>query len=249
MRTVIVDDEQEAREALHQMLQLFCPEIKIVGMASNLPESLDLISTQKPELVFLDIDLGGHSGFDLLQKLKVRNFQTVFVTAFDQYAIQAIRINALDYIMKPINPDDLIQAVKKAGDLKTAPSDQAYESLLESRRKGEFDKIGVSTSQGISFIELNKIIRLESEDNYTHIHLDGENPLLISKTIKSFEEILPKDRFIRCHQSHIVHLSFVRGYKRIDGGTLEVVGNPNVPVSRSRRKLVQDILTRYFPSV
>lgn len=245
IKALVVDDEPEALRGLASLLKLFCPEVEVVGLAASVSEALQRIKELRPELVFLDIELKDGTGFDILEQVAERNFSTVFVTAFDHYAIKALRFNAMDYLLKPVDPDELAAAVAKV----KQGGVPDYTHLLKGHRQGEFTKIGVPGSKGTIYLELTDIIRMESSNNYTFIHCLLSKPLLISKTIKSFEGILPDDLFIRCHQRHIINLNYVRSYIRNDGAHLVIEGGTEIPISRANRSRVEKQLGRKFPSL
>lgn len=245
IRTLIVDDEPEALRGMESLLKLFCAQVNVLGLATGVADALKQIKELKPELVFLDIELKDGTGFDILEQVSDRSFSTIFVTAFDHYAIKALRFNAMDYLLKPVDPDELVASVAKIRQ-EAAPD---YSHLLKSHRHGEFTKIGVPGSKGTIYLELSDIIRMESSNNYTFIHCANSKPLLISKTIKSFEGILPEDMFIRCHQRHIINLNYVRSYVRNDGAYLLIEGNSEIPISRANRAKVEKQLGRKFPSL
>ncbi len=245
MRTILVDDEPTALKGLDSLLQIFCPEIKVVGTASSVAEALVQIKNLQLALVFLDIEMKDGNGFDVLERSEIQNFSTIFVTAFDQYAIKALRLHAIDYLLKPIEPDELVAAIERAKNIEIPD----YKPLIESNKTKHFTKIGVPGRSGTTYIELNNICRLESSNNYTFIHCIDDKPILISRTIKSFEELLPETQFIRCHQRHIVNLDKVQAFERNDGAHFLMKDGSQIPISRANRSLVDKLLIARFPSL
>jgi len=245
MRALLVDDEPAAIKGLESLLNLFCPDIKIIGVANSVNEALNQINLLAPELIFLDIEMKDGNGFDVLERTQNQNFSTIFVTAFDQYAIKALRMHAMDYLLKPIDPDELVAAIERV--IKHGAPD--YKPLIESNTTKTFKKIGVPGSRGTTYIELDTICRLESSNNYTYIYCGETKPILISRTIKSFEELLPEGQFIRCHQRHIVNLDKVHAFERNDGAHLLMKDGAQIPISRANRSLVDKLLIARFPSL
>jgi two-component system LytT family response regulator len=245
MNAVIIDDEPEAIRGMSSLLELFCPEIHLIGMAKSVKEGISTIMKLEPDLVFLDVQLKDGNGFDLLAGILQRNFHTIFVTAHDRYAIKALRFNAMDYLLKPVDPEELVQAVNRA-----KQSEQPnYTYLLEGAESGNFDRIAVPDSKGTNYIALKQIFRLEASNNYTYIHLLNDKPRLVSKTIKSFEELLPEDVFIRCHQSHIVNIQYVVSFERTENAQLTLQDKTIIPVSRAKRSGIEAALVKRYPSL
>ncbi len=245
IKAVIIDDEPEAIRGMSSLLELFCPEIQLIGTANSVKEGITTILESEPNLVFLDVQMKDGNGFDLLGGLQQRNFHTIFVTAHDRYAIKALRFNAMDYLLKPVDPEELVQAVNrlKHSDLPN------YTHLLEGAESGNFDRIAVPDSKGTNYIALKQICRLEASNNYTYIHLLNDKPRLVSKTIKSFEELLPEDVFIRCHQSHIVNIQYVVSFERTENAQLTLQDKTIIPVSRAKRPGIEAALAKRYPSL
>lgn len=245
IRALIIDDEPAAQSGLESILKLFCPQVKVLGVGNGVADGLVKIRSLKPDLVFLDIELGDGKGFDILEQVEDVNFSVIFVTAFDHYAIKAFRLNAVDYLLKPVDPDELIAAVEKTGQTKKTD----YTPLLREVRQADLSKIAVPGSKETIYIELGDIIRMESDNNYTYIHRLNQRPMLVSKTIKSFEGLLPETSFIRCHQRHIVNLNHVRSYVRNEAAHLVMMpDDEKIPISRANRSKVDQLLKWKFPS-
>tara|TARA_B100000427_G_scaffold320744_1_gene320433 strand:+ start:300 stop:1034 length:735 start_codon:yes stop_codon:yes gene_type:complete len=241
IKTVLIDDEKKAIDNLTIMLTEFCKNVEIVGTASSINDGIDVIQSKKPELVFLDIEMPHGTGFDLLSKLDVIDFQVIFVTAYNQYAIQAIKYNALDYILKPIDIDELKNSVDKI-DLKEKINERIDKLIKNINAPEDVKKIALADDGGYTMVNINDIIRCEASGNYTVFYVKNYKPLTISRTLKYFEDLLPNHMFVRVHQSHLVNLEEVKKYYTTDGGYLLM--NDDSTVSISRRKRID--LEKYF---
>ncbi len=241
IKTVLIDDEKKAIDNLTIMLTEFCKNVEIVGTASSISDGIDVIQSKKPELVFLDIEMPHGTGFDLLSKLDVIDFQVIFVTAYNQYAIQAIKYNALDYILKPIDIDELKNSVDKI-DLKEKINERIDKLIKNINAPEDVKKIALADDGGYTMVNINDIIRCEASGNYTVFYVKNYKPLTISRTLKYFEDLLPNHMFVRVHQSHLVNLEEVKKYYTTDGGYLLM--NDDSTVSISRRKRID--LEKYF---
>ncbi|MGK0406928.1 MAG: two-component system LytT family response regulator, partial [Roseivirga sp.] len=208
LKAIIIDDEKNSQESLKGKLELFCPEVELTGMGSSVDDGKKLLGEEAVDLIFLDIDLGGESGFDLLKHLSVEGVQqpaVVFTTAHDEFAIQAIKFSALDYLLKPVDSEELVRAVRKVEDNKGLPKRSAnFNVLVENIRQAADSpkKIVIPTSEGMHVIRLSDIIRLESSSNYTTFFINGKRNLLASKTLKEFDSMLSGYSFFRIHKSH-----------------------------------------------
>lgn len=231
MRTILIDDEPKALQSLESMLELFTDNLDIVGTAQSKKEAIDLILDKKPDLVFLDIELQDGDGFDVLEMFPRREFITIFVTAYDRYALDALRAKAFDYLLKPVDPDDLEVAV-----------DKAQVAFRQNRIDAAQRKLSLRTKDSTVFVSLNEIVRLEADNNYTKIVLKSEKTVLVSKTIKAFEKLLPRSLFVRVHQSHLVNFEEIQRYMRGDNLELEMSNGDKVPLSRSNKHLIESAI-------
>lgn len=238
-RAIIVDDEENGRIILRKLLNEFCPQVTVVGEAGNIDDGGRLVREKKPDLVFLDIKMPFGTGFDLLERLGKVDFDVVFTTAHDDYAIRAIRYAALDYLLKPIDIDELGEAVRRSEEKRKEAStgEQQIEHFLEllQRKDQPPEKLALPTGDGLSFVKVDRIIRCEADGAYTHVHLQGEKALMISKNLKGIEKLLQAHRFFRVHHSHLVNLSYVRKYIRGKGGQVEMEDGSIVDVSVRRK--------------
>jgi two-component system LytT family response regulator len=238
IRTVLIDDEPKNNRVLRMMLEEFCPEVTIVGEADNATDGVTLIREMKPELVFLDIEMPHGNGFDLLDQLKPVRFEVIFITAFNEYSLKAIKYSALDYLLKPVNIEELKIAVQKAAEKVAARNtDSRIENLLYNLRKPQSDlqKIALPSKEGYIFILLTDIIRCESKTGYTTFYVDGMDKIVSSRNIKEYEPLLPTDIFFRIHNSHIINLNHVKKYHRGRGGYIEMDDGAMIEVATRRK--------------
>ncbi len=245
LRVIIVDDEKASRDTLAGLLKRYCQNVEVIAQADGYENGLAVISQNTPDIVFLDIQMPDGSGFKLIEDLGEIKFDVIFTTAYDQYAIKAIKYSALDYLLKPVVPDDLVNAIKKAEQKKNlGQMSQNIQILLENlTQKNEPRKIVLSTAEKMHIVEIDDIIRCESDDYYTRFFfLDGKT-LLISKTLKENEELLGEKYFIRPHKSHLVNIKYIKGFLKNDGGYIVMSDGTKVPVSRRKREYVVNTLS------
>ncbi|WP_445454260.1 LytR/AlgR family response regulator transcription factor [Flavobacterium sp. 25HG05S-40] len=246
--TILIDDDDNLRAGMKTLLTRYAPEITIIGEADSVKTGTELLLSHQPQVVFLDIHLGDGSGFDLLEEVNKRgklNSQIVFITAHEQYAIKAFRFSALDFLLKPVDPEELEKVIAKIKTVLVKNDSVAHiDLLLENIRKkvDNFKRIALSTSDGIHLFEISDIIRCESEDNYTKFYIKNNKPILISKTLKEYEELLTEHGFERIHQSHLINLSYLKSYIKKDGGYVVMSDNSNLPISQRKRDRLQEIL-------
>ncbi|MXV14495.1 LytR/AlgR family response regulator transcription factor [Hufsiella ginkgonis] len=245
IRCVLIDDEPNNLENLEGMITRWCPGIAIVGAATNAGEGLRVIEKENPDLVFLDIQMPGQSGFDLLKALNEVTFEVIFVTAFDHYGIQAIKFSALDYLLKPIDVTELRQAIEKAR-LKLAAKQQnlSIQNLLSFIRRSQKDlpKIALPTMQETRYVKVNEIVRCEALDNYTRFFMHNGDKVLVCKTLKEFAELLRPYDFYRTHQSHLVNFHYVKSLLKEDGGMLLLDDGSKIPISRQNLEAIKKAL-------
>ncbi len=234
MKAILIDDDERNLNALSEKLAKHCPEVIIIAKCDTAEKGINAIDENKPDIVFLDIEMPLMNGFSMLQQLSYKNFELIFVTAYNHYAIQAIKYSALDYLVKPVEIEELKQAVTRAElKRKQTSSNPQIELLLEHFHKKERQRIAIPTLEGIQFININDIIYLEASINYTNIYLANQK-FLVSKNLKEFEDILPADIFLRIHHSYIVNKNCVEKYIRGDGG--QVILNNGASLDVSKRK-------------
>lgn len=235
IRILVVDDEPPCRDAIRTFLRLDYPEAVIVGEAGTLADAEALILTLTPNLVLLDVHLPDGIGFDLLDRFPAPEFKVIFTTAHDDFALRAFRYSAVDYLLKPVDPDLLIEAVKKAHNLNPQQEKQLAQ-LRHNTRTNQFDRITLNTGDGLIFVQTSDILHLEANGNYTFAFLaDGEKHL-VSRNMKELEEMLTEPTFFRIHQSHIVNTSHVKKYLKDDGGYVVMQDGAKLPLARRRKE-------------
>ena len=232
---IIIDDEENGRFALKQKLQDYCTDIQLLGEAENGEEGIRLIEKHKPRVVFLDIEMPRMDGFQMLHRLTEKNFHLIFTTAYDQYAIKAIKFAAFDYLLKPIDIEELKLAVSRINEMPQATEKKLSALEHNFQEKNVFNKIGIPTMEGINFFDINDIIHLEAHSNYTTIYFVNHPKLIASKTLKDFEELLPADIFYRPHHSHIIQLKYIKRYLKSDGGQVEMQNGNIVDIARRKK--------------
>lgn len=246
IKAVIIDDERHNLDNLQELLNTYCPQVTIADTARSADEGKTIILKNQPDLLFLDIQMPGKNGFDLLRELNNYDFEVIFVTAYDQYAIQAMRFSALDYLLKPIDINELQAAVDRAiKKCKLKVQNQQLENLihlLKSQQNKEEQRIALTTLKETRFVKTGDIVRCESSNNYSTFYLNNDEELLVSRPIYEFEEILAGYGFIRCHQSHLVSKKYVRSWKKEYGDYLLLINGTEIPVSRNKKDLVKKAL-------
>lgn len=239
MTAILIDDEAHCTRTLKWELERHCPEVEVVAVCSSGEEGLAAIHESKPDLVFLDIEMPGMNGFDMLGRLDKIDFQVVFCTAYDQYAIKAFKLSATDYLLKPVDSHELVAAVEKAArqSSKGITSDQITELISAIGHPGrEFRRIALSTSDGLEFVDTDRILYCESQSNYTNIVLEDGRKVLLSKTLKEIDELLTGFGFFRAHKSHLINLRHVTKYVRGDGGYVVMRNGVTITIARSRKE-------------
>lgn len=243
LKIALVDDESAARAALRQLLQVHCPQTIVVGEAGSVAEGLALLRHTPPDLLLLDVEMEDGTGFDLLEQARPLPCLVVFVTAHDEFAVRAFRCNAIDYLLKPINPDDLVAAVQKAQQgIEHTQLYQRIEALLQTTAIGRIERITLHTSKGLVFIHISDIACVESCGNYAFVHLTSGERHLDARNLKEYEEMLPYPAFARAHQSFIVQVALVQQWLKGETDDLVLSTGMRVPVSRRRREMLQRLL-------
>ncbi|HEX9509954.1 MAG TPA: LytTR family DNA-binding domain-containing protein [Puia sp.] len=245
IRSIIIDDEPNNIENLRAILAAWCEGIEVVSIAMNATDGIAAIKMHQPDLLFLDIQLAESSGFDVLRAFPRIDFEIIFITAYDQYGIQAIKFSALDYLLKPLDIEELKQAIEKAKNkIATKQKNSNIENLLEylAAGKKEPHKIALPTLQEIRYVKIEEIIRCEASDNYTRFFIQNGEQILVCKTLKEFAELLRPHNFIRTHQSHLVNIHFVKSFLKEDGGMLLMKDQAKIPIARQHREFVKEAL-------
>lgn len=238
IKAILIDDEKHCQETLSIQLERYCPEVRLLAQCCSAAEGLKVIKEQKPDLVFLDVEMPIMNGFEMLQQFSTIPFEVIFTTGYDAYAIKAIRFSALDYLLKPIDKDELRKAVEKVREQNGQSLTQQFNVLLEklTSKQSTLQKIALPTQSGFELIPLESIIKCESDSNYTHIYLKSGRDILVSRTLKEIEELLEGHPFLRVHHSYIANLNEIVRYIRGEGGYLIMSDDSSVLVSRSRKE-------------
>ena len=243
MRTVIIDDETKARSALVNLLKKNCPDVTVIADADGVKSGCDTIRRNHPDLVFLDIQLKDGTGFDMLQEVAPINFKVIFSTAYNDYAIKAFKFSAVDYLLKPINAKELIDAVEKTKQMVQKENMEMKMNILLSNHQSHEKKIVFKTTDSFYVANIKDIVRCEADGNYTNIHLNDGKKILISKSLKEFDDMFAGQGFFRVHQSHLINLSFLDRVKRgLRGGDVYMKDSSVIPIAFTRKHELMKIL-------
>jgi two-component system, LytTR family, response regulator len=246
LKAILVDDELNCTDVLHWQIETYCPSVNVLCECNSPEDAIEKIKLLQPDVVFLDIEMPGMNAFEMLNILKPIDFEVIFTTAYNQFAVEAFKENAADYLLKPIEKSDLIMAVDKLLHKENVNSKEKMETLLKlfKEQMKVNKKIALPTSDGITFLNVDQIVRVESESNYSFVHLfTGEN-ICITKTLKQIEESLEGQPFYRVHQSHLVNLNHIVKYVRDDGGYLVMSDKTTITVARQRKDGFMDLFSK-----
>lgn len=247
IRTIIIEDEQKSRELLDAMIRTHCPDLEMVGFASDVKEGVELIKSSKPDLVFLDISMPNGTGFEVLEQAGGQNFELIFATASDQYALKAIKFSACDYLLKPIDVDELKAAVEKVKNRKRGKSGvDNLKFLIEQLKRSDenFQKITLPTGNAYEIVNIRDIIRCEADGSYTTFYLGDKRKLVISSGLKHYEELLPESDFIRVHHHHLINMNHVVRFLKEDGGYAIMSDGSKIEISRRKKEAFMERLSR-----
>lgn len=244
IETFIVEDDKKNADTVMQIVKNYCPNAVIVGHATGVKEAIEKIKELQPQLLILDIQLIDGRSFEILEQIDLKNRKLIFLTAFEEYAIKAIKFSALDYLLKPVNPKELIAAIEKATDcLQYEDEELSIKTLLANFNKNE-KKIVLKTSENINLVEVKEIIHCESDGPYTIFNINGKQKIIVSKSLKEYDELLKEYGFFRAHQSHLVNIKFIERFEKSDGGFLVLKNGEQVPVSTRKRDQLLEIFNR-----
>jgi len=253
LTAILIDDEKNSRDALQKKLQAHCPEIEIVDLCNNGIEGIAAIKELHPAVIFLDIEMPHMNGFTMLEQLTDKDFAIIFTTAYNQYAINAIRYGAFDYLVKPVDVNELKGVVKRVSEIKQQHNTTERLNILLTRLQqpamNKPQKIAVATHEGLELVPVDAILYMEAEGNYTHLYFMGQKPLLASKTLKEFEDLLEGAGFFRIHNASLVNLVYVKKYIKGDGGQVQLTNNVVLDVARRRKEELLEALMKIAPKI
>jgi len=248
IRTVLIDDESNSLEMMEWLLKTYCPQVQIEAMCNAASKGIEAINKYKPDVVFLDIEMPHMNGFDMLEQFDKLSFDVVFCTAYDQFAIKAFKYSALNYLLKPVDPEDLKETIRRIEERKGAPSREQLELLLENIRqavKPTAQRIALTTGDGMIFVPTKDILYCQAESNYTNVVLTGGKKILVSKVLKEIDEALAGQDFFRIHNSYLVNLNHITKFVRGDGGYVVMGDGASVGISRSRRQEFMELFEKF----
>lgn len=248
LKAIIVDDEQHCIDRLTELLEHNGHEVEIMACCKTISEAKKQISMLQPDVLFLDVQLGNVTGFDLLAQLDRWDFELIFTTSYDRYALKAFKFSALDYLLKPIDKMDLMEALKKVRDNRNLKETAKKIDVLFHNFKDGADpskRVAIPTMDGFTMVDTGDVIRLQSDGNYTHIHTNGNKKITASKTLKYFEEMLESNNFFRVHKSHLINLSFVDNYAKGKGGYITLADGTKIEVAVRRK---EELIKRLAPN-
>ena len=245
IKAVIVDDEPFHRETIQMLLDDYFPDVRTVALAEGVDDAVAVLELHQPELVFLDIEIKGGTGFHVLQKLKKRNFKIIFITAFNEFALQAIKFSAIDYILKPINEFEFKAGVERAiQEIEKQQVVAPIEYLVSNYQDKTDKKLILRTSQELHVVRVTDVVRCEADNAYTTFYLESGEKIIVSKGLGEYADLLGNYGFVRPHQSHLVNLSFIRKLDKSDGGFLVLKDKSEIPVSARKKQQIIDFLNR-----
>ncbi len=239
IKAILVDDELNSLQNLQFKIEEYCPSIRVVAQSQNPEEAIRLIQQHKPDVIFLDIEMPRMSGFKMLEQFTDVDFEVIFITAYNHYAINAIRISAFDYLVKPVGIEDLQQTVERLGHFNIKKTRERANTLKNNlaNPKSQEDHIAIPTNDGLEFIQIKQIIRIESSSNYSKLILQNGQNMLVTRQLKDFEELLQDYRFYRIHHSHLINLNYIAKYVRGDGGQITMRNGDIIDVSRRKKEV------------
>ena len=244
IRTIIIEDEENNRIRLKNLIRDNFPQISVVGEAEGVESGLEAIEKLNPELLMLDIQMGDGNAFDLLGKLDSINFKIIFVTAYEEYALKAIKFSALDYLLKPVSVDDLRTAFIKEEEQILAELKLQLSNLQNNLQTSRSKTLALRTSEKIYLLEVNKIIRCEADRNYTYFFVQEQKKHIVSQPMKEFEDLLTEFGFIRIHRSHLINIAYIESFDKSDGGYIILKDKTELPVSRRKKSEILEIFSK-----
>jgi len=248
IRCVLIDDESNSLEMMEWLLKTYCPQVKIEAMCNAASKGIEAINKYKPDLVFLDIEMPHMNGFDMLEQFDKLFFDVVFCTAYDQFAIRAFKYSALNYLLKPVDPEDLKETIRRIEEKKTTPSKEQIELLFQNIKqtvKPTAQRIALTTGDGMIFVPTSDILYCQAESNYTSVVLAGGKKIVVSKVLKEIDEALSGPDFFRVHNSYLININQISKFVRGDGGYVVMQDGATVSISRSRRQEFMELFEKF----
>lgn len=247
IKAVIVDDEMNCVEMLEWLIKTYCPVVTVVAMCTSGEEGIQAINKHHPDVVFLDIEMPRMNGFDMLEKFDNLFFDVVFTTAYNKFAIKAFRYSALNYLLKPVDPEDLQSTIKKLEERKTAVGKDQLNLLLENMKNfsNPIQRIALSTGDGLIFVNTSEIMYCQAESNYTNVVLTNKNKILVAKTLKDIDETLSGKDFFRVHNSFLININQIKKFVRGDGGYILMNDDSHITIARSKREEFFEMFSKF----
>ena len=246
LNAIIVDDEQDSVKYLETVIKEYCPNVNIVSKAHTVSDALVEIENKQPDLIFMDIELEDGTGFDILEKSRHRNFEVIFITAYNQYAIRAFKHSAIDYILKPVDNTELREAVTRVSRSRSEKSVGNFSILLDNLKSESPRKLAIPTLQGYEYIMVDNIVRIEAERSYCMIYLLDKRKIMVSRCMNDYQKILDERKFFRAHNSHLINLQHVKMYVKRDGGHIEMVDGSIVPLARRKKDFFMEAMNIFM---
>ena len=248
IRCVLIDDESNSLEMMEWLMKTYCPQVKIEAMCNAADKGIEAIRQYKPDVVFLDIEMPHMNGFDLLEQFDKLFFDVVFCTAYDQFAIKAFRYSALNYLLKPVDPEDLKETIRRLEEKKSTPSagtNRIIAAEYKQSAKPTVQRIALTTGDGMIFVSTSEIIYCQAESNYTAVMLEGGKKILVSKVLKEIDETLSGPDFFRIHNSYLINVNKIKKLVRGDGGYIIMDDGANISISRNRRQEFMELFSKF----
>jgi len=246
LRTILIDDEQSVRKTLEKLLDRYCPQVRLIAEADGVESGVHAIKKHHPDLVLLDIKMNDGTGFDLLKRLEPVDFKVIFITAYDQFAIKAIKFSALDYLLKPVDPEELADAVNKAEKMLVHELNQQLDTLQDNMQTQDKSKkkIILKTFENIHLVKIHDILYCESSDNYTTFYLLNGKKILVSNTLKEYDEMLSEFGFFRVHKSYLINLIHIDRFEKAEGGAIVLENEIKLPVASRKKEQLLEMIHR-----
>ena len=251
IKSILIDDEQNSLEMMEWLLTTYCPEVSILAQCNSAETGMEAIRRLQPDVVFLDIEMPRMNGFDMLEQFDKLTFDVVFCTAYDQFALKAFRYSALNYLLKPVDPDDLKETVRRIAEKQNTPTREQISMLLKTIReepaaaRATPPRIALTTSDGLIFVSTQDILYCEAESNYTKIVLAGGKKIMVAKVLKDIDDTLSGEDFFRIHNSFLINVNHIKKFVRNDGGYIVMADDATITISRSRRQAFMDMFPKF----